>query len=398
MAIVGLGVLSMSLLSPVLPLYLDSINISPEIIGLMFSVAMVGTVIGEPSSGWLADRLGIKLPLIVGSFASALAVFCFVLTRYLPAIFFIFLFWGVVRSALFGPSRGYIGVNTPLPKRATYMAILTVVISAARSLGALPSGFMVDSWGYNSVFFVATGIAVLGGGTVVVGLRRMRSLRTAPPGDSPAKTDGFSSVNGAISLISLVPQFVVTLLLFIGLGTLMTFGPLLATQVIEVGATEVGILFAIAGLTSAAMGIPLGMLADRMGKKTFMTLGLLVSAVAMAGIAFSESFSWIIVFVVVYGLGLVMFTPAALGFLSESVPESQQSTAMGVYGGMGENMGLIVGSASGGFVWSALGPQAPFLMSSLAAAIGVVVCLVFVRNRSSSTTGLADRIGRSSRD
>lgn len=397
MAIVGLGVLSMGLLSPVLPLYLDSINVSPEILGLMFSVAMVGTVIGEISSGWLADRLGIKLPLIVGSFASALAVFCFVLTKYVPAIFIIFLFWGIVRSALFGPTRGYIGVNTPLSRRATYMAILTVVMSGARSLGALPSGFMVDNWGYNSVFFMATGIAVLGGGTVAVGLRRMRSVQTAPPGDSTAMIDDFPPVNRAISLFSLAPQFVVTTLLFIGLGTLMTFGPLLATQVIKVGATEVGILFTIAGLASMVMGIPLGILADRMGKKTFMILGLLVSAVAMAGIAYSQSFSWIIVFVIVNGLGLVMFTPAALGFLSESVPESQQSTAMGIYGGMSENVGLIVGSASGGFLWSALGPQAPFLMSSLAAGIGVVVCLIFVRNRSSNITGLVDTIDYSSR-
>ena len=47
--VMGLGVLAMSMLQPVLPLYLTSIDVSPEVLGLMFSVAMVGMVFGESS-------------------------------------------------------------------------------------------------------------------------------------------------------------------------------------------------------------------------------------------------------------------------------------------------------------------------------------------------------------
>ncbi|MDD4876309.1 MAG: MFS transporter, partial [Dehalococcoidales bacterium] len=52
----GLGVFAMSILHPILPLYLTSIGITTEILGLMLSVAMVGMVIGESSWGWVADR------------------------------------------------------------------------------------------------------------------------------------------------------------------------------------------------------------------------------------------------------------------------------------------------------------------------------------------------------
>ena len=397
--IVGMGVLSMSVISPMLPLYLTSINVTPDVLGLMFSVAMVGTVIGETSSGWLADRIGIKIPLAVASFASALAVFCFLLTQSVPMIFVFFFFWGLVRSAIYGPSRGYIGVNTPLAKRATSMAVLTVVITGARSLGALPSGFMVDGWGYNSVFFASSAIAALGGLTVVMGLRKTRLVESALTDDAPLTDEGgFPSTAQTISLRPLLPQFIVAILQFLGLGTLMTFGPLLATEVIGVRATEVGILFTIAGLASMVMGIPMGILADRVGKKTFMILGLLVSAVAMAGIAFAESFSWFLVFAIINGMGLVIFTPAALGFLSESVPVSQQSTVMGIYGGMCENAGIIAGSALGGFVWSGLGPQATFLMSSIAAGLGLIVCFTLVRSRPLEAGGLASTVDGISHD
>jgi MFS family permease len=169
-AIAGLSVLSASLLGPVLPLYLASINISPETIGLMFSAAMVGAIIGETASGWLAERFGVWVPLSSGALASAVAVFSFVLTRDVAAIFAIMFCWGLVRTAQYGPTRGFIGLRVPEARRTTFMALFTVVMTLTRSLGALPSGFIVDNWSYESAFFVSAGIAGLA--AVVVATQR----------------------------------------------------------------------------------------------------------------------------------------------------------------------------------------------------------------------------------
>ena len=79
--ILGLGVLSMSILRPMLPLYLTSIGVAPEILGLMFSVAMIGMVIGESSFGWVADKVGLKIPLSVGTLVTAIVVLFFVSTQ-----------------------------------------------------------------------------------------------------------------------------------------------------------------------------------------------------------------------------------------------------------------------------------------------------------------------------
>ncbi len=372
--ILGLGGLAMSILQPMLPLYLTSIGVSPEILGLMFSVAMVGMVIGESSWGWVADRVGLKTPMCVGTFVCGLVVFCLVLARNIPALFLIFFFWGVVRSAIFAPGRGYIGAAAPPLKKATFMAIVGVTLSASMSLGTLPSGFIVDTWGYRWIFFISSGIALMGGIVVLTILRKTRLVNPRPPALSPSSTDELPSPEYAYSYRPLAFQCVIAAFQFSGLGVLMTFLPLLATQVVGMAATEVGILFTIRGFVTMVLGIPLGMLADRMGKRVLMILGLLVSAVAMAGVAFAESFPWLIVFVIVNSLGLAMFNPAALGLLSESVPLERQSTAMGLYGGMGENTGIIAGSALGGFVWSAWGPRPTFLIGTIAASLGAIIC------------------------
>ena len=382
MTIMALGVLSMSILQPMLPLYLTDIGVTPEILGLMLSVAMVGMVIGESFWGWVADRVGYKLPLSTGTFICALPVFFFVLTQNISLIFPIFFFWGLVRSALFGPGRGYIGASAPPLKKATFMAIITVMMSASRSIGALPSGFIVDNWGYHWVFFASGGISIIGGLIVVAGLRRAQSLKTEPSALTHSYTDKLSPPDQTLHYRPLALQCVVTALHFMALGILMTFLPLLATQIVGVAATEVGILFTIRGLGTMALAIPMGMLADRKGKKNIMVLGLLASGAAMAGIAFSENFSWLIIFVIASSLGLTMFSPAALGLVSDSVPLHVQSTAMGVYGGVCENTGIIAGASLGGFVWSVWGPRATFLMGTVATALGAVICFFgLVRNK-----------------
>lgn len=67
MSVMALGILAMSILGPMIPLYLTSIGVTPEIVGLMLSVSMVGMVIDEGFWGWVADKRGTKLPLKVMS-------------------------------------------------------------------------------------------------------------------------------------------------------------------------------------------------------------------------------------------------------------------------------------------------------------------------------------------
>lgn len=383
-AVMGLGTLAMSILRPMLPLYLDYLEISPEVLGLMFSVAMVGMVFGESSWGWVADRVGLRVPLIVGTALCGAVVVCFVLTQSVPILFVIFFIWGIVRSAIYGPGRGYIGAAAPPMKKATYMAVIAAMLAAARSLGAFPGGLIVDNLGYDWVFFISGGVGVLGGVLVFIGIRRTEMAKSpAQPADS-SSISGLSPSGQPIRYRPLALQCAVAALQFLGMGIMMTFMPLLAKQVLQISATGVGILFTVGGLVTVAAALPLGMLADRVGKRTFMIAGLLISCAASIGITFAPSFTWLMVFGIIQSIGMAMFSPAALGLLSESVPLQRQSTIMGLYGGICENSGVIAGSALGGFAWSAYGPRATFLLSASAAALGALLCLGLVIRPASS--------------
>ena len=381
MSIMAMGIFAMSILQPMMPLYLTSIGATPVTVGLMLSVAMIGMVIGESSWGLIADKTGIKLPMIVGTFISGLAVFCFVFTQNMAFVFTIFFLWGLVRSALFGPGRGYIATNAPVLRKATFMAIIAVMMSASRSIGALPSGFLADNLGFHAIFFVSCGISLLAGIVVLAGLRQAQPLevQAIAVGLSPLD-DQPNSVQKA-SYRPFATQCVVTALQFWGLGTLISFLPLLATQVVGVSATKVGVLFTTYGIATMLMSIPMGMLADRIGKKILMTIGMMISGVAMAGMAFSQNYAWLMFFVITSGLGMSTFSPAALGMISDSGSPKRQSTAMGIYGAFGENIGIIAGSSVGGFIWSAWGSQSTFLTSTVVTTLGVVICLALIKDK-----------------
>ena len=218
---------------------------------------------------------------------------------------------------------------------------------------------------------------------MLIGLRKTRWVILKPI-TRPSSFTNTSSFKNILSFCRpLAPQCFVATLFFLGHGILGAFLPLLATQVVGgISATEVGFLFSIAGFVSMLLGIPLGALADRVGKKKIIILGLLISGIALAGMAFATNYFWLIIVTVSQSVGMAMFSPASMGLLSDSVSSKRQSTAMGAYGGLCEDPGIIAGSAFGGFIWSAWGPQATFLTGAIAAGLGVVVSLALIKESS----------------
>ena len=379
MAVIGLSVMAMAVLQPVLPLYLTSIRVNPTTLGLMFSVAMAGMVLGESTGGWIADKAGLKIPLAIGTFLCAPVVFAFTLTQNTSAIFLIFLFWGIFRAAIFGPTRGYIGINVPFASKATFMGIYGATLAIARSLGALMSGFIADNLGYDWNFYISTGISVIAGLLVLGGLQKIPLVKLRPPLPSPP-TSGSPLPKPSYRYWPFIIQCVVAALAFLGSGVI-SFLPLLATQVVGVQATQVGILFTIGNLAGAALLIPLGRLADRRGKRVLMIIGLMVSAIGLAGCASASNFGWLTGYFIINSIGQAMFSPAAVALLSDTVPFEWQNTAMGVYGAC-EDVGAIAGSALGGVVWTAWEPPATFILGAISFGLGALICFSLIREKS----------------
>jgi MFS family permease len=251
-------------------------------------------------------------------------------------------------------------------------------MAAFRGIGTLSSGFITDAKGYDWVFYAAAAVGVLAGVLVLVSVRKMPKTQ-AVAGSAPAPP--ISEVEVPLYRHrQFITQSAVALFYFAATG-LGAFISLLAVEVAKLDAAQVGILFTIGAVTNAVMLVPMGRLADRKSKRAMMVIGLLVTGSGQAIVGLSHSFPQIAAGLVIGSTGGAMFGPAAVTLLSEHIAQRRQSTAMGIYGGC-EDAGVILGSAMGGLVWSAFGPEWTFLiMGSLSATVGAAIAFLLLKDK-----------------
>lgn len=99
---------------------------------------------------------------------------------------------------------------------------------------------------------------------------------------------------------------------------------------------------------------PLGVLADRASRKTLLTWGLVINALAFMGLAFAPNYAWAMAAVIVAGIGGSSYHPAATAMIARSCP-ADTGKALGLVG-MGAGAGFFFGPLYAGWRATALEP------------------------------------------
>lgn len=142
------------------------------------------------------------------------------------------------------------------------------------------------------------------------------------------------------------------------------------------GGLSVGKVGTLAFVYPATWGIVqvwTGALSDRVGRKRLIAGGMLLQALALAGIAITNGFLPWIFFGVLLGIGTAMVYPTLLAAVSDGAPASWRSSALGVYR-FWRDMGYASGAVLAGVLADALGmPFAIGAIAALTAASGLLV-------------------------
>jgi MFS family permease len=149
------------------------------------------------------------------------------------------------------------------------------------------------------------------------------------------------------------------------------------------------ILFATAGLSIDRIGIlaavypavwgvgqlVTGPLSDRLGRKPFITIGMLVQAVALALVAAVDTFALWTVAAVLLGAGTAMVYPTLLAAIGDVAHPTWRARAVGVYR-LWRDGGFAVGAVLAGILADLWGLRAAVAaVAALTAASGIVVAI-----------------------
>jgi MFS family permease len=369
------------MLVPVLPLFITvTLGASVASLGLIEGVAECTASLLRLVSGRVSDALGHRKPLVVVGYGlSGACKTAMALART----------WPLMLAMRFGDRVGK-AVRTPprdalLADSATEatlgraFGVHRAMDTFGAALGPLVSWWLLARWaalgaeGYRRVFLVSGIPSAL---SVLVLVLLVRTPRHRP---RPAAAAGAAPV----PLGAHFKRFVIADVVF-QLGNSSTAFLLLRAQQVGWSAGGVALVYLTYNLIAAALSLPLGHLADRIGRRPLLLTGYLAYVIAYGTAAFLPTRTGAVIAFVVLAVHVALMDGQAKSLITDLVPRERRATAFGTYSAA-VGIALLPASLAAGLLWERVGPAAPFALgAALALAAAVAFALLLPSSREHS--------------
>jgi MFS family permease len=143
----------------------------------------------------------------------------------------------------------------------------------------------------------------------------------------------------------------------------------------------VPIIYAIINITHTAIGIPAGILSDRIGKEKVVIIGFLLFVISALLMYLSEkdNIIYIISIPLIYGLYVGISETVQRALISKYVSEHNRGTAFGFYG-LIVGICLLVGNIIFGFLWDNYDISIALLYSLSLSTLAIISLFSFIKN------------------
>ena len=387
---VFVSMLGFGLVMPLLPIYARDFGATGTQLGFLTASFAVARLITTLPGGWLADRAGRKKPIILGLLAYSVVMALYGFSQDANQLILLRGLQGMA-SGVVWPVISTMVVEMVQPAdRSKAMGLYEMMHFLGMVVGPGLGGVLAGVFSIAVPFFLCGVLAFFSALLVIFTVKE--TVATKPRMfEVPAETPQFSAdsqVPEHNRTFRALREFTPFASIFVGLCVaqfILVFSNALMQPVLSVYANEelgisevgVGLLFTVQGVVTLFATIPMGIVADEVGRKPMIVLGKLIHASAAVLVVLSGSFWPLLVVMTMRGFGRSMSNPSITAMFSGLVPVSKRGRGMGIFN-IFRNVGLVVGSAAGGFLYEFSSSEAPFLACAGVGLIGVLVVLVLV--------------------
>ena len=132
-----------------------------------------------------------------------------------------------------------------------------------------------------------------------------------------------------------------------------------------------GLITAVLGLTRLAGAVPIGMLSDRLDRKTVLVGGMVMFAISFSLYALAPSAGWLVIPRALQAIAMVATFPLGIAYIGDIVETRDRGAAIGIYtAAMGS--GFAVGPLLGSWVGSVAGFPAAYVCGAVIAVAGAM--------------------------
>lgn len=342
---------------PFLVLYLTkSMGVSASLGGLAISFYGIGGLIAAPLAGALADRIG-SFAVMRASLASTGVVLLIIplVPNYWGVVALTFL-WAVCNdSARPATMAALTGAASP-EQRKVAIAVNRLGVNLGMSIGPAIGGFLaLVSF---KLLFVVDGLTSLAAAGVLTTLlwRRGRKqlVETRAVVEERAGETRRMSWTAAFRDSTMRPYLAALLLLNVVFSQPEGAMPLYLVRDLHHKESLFGSLFVINTLMIVAIEVPLNVAMSQWPSRIANAFGVMLVAIGFGGLAFARSVPAIVITVVFWTFGEMIFFPASTAYVAEVAPPGRTGAYMGA-ASAAFSFALILGPWMGTTILDAFG-------------------------------------------
>ena len=341
-----LVLLGLSMISPILPAYAESFQVSYTLVGFVVSSFAVTRMILDVPAGLLSSRFDKKKIMISGlvllSTSSVAAGFA---PDYITLV--------IARMIEGAGSALYVTTATVFlvqisgeEKKGQWMSMYMGMLLLGVIFGPTFGGVLADIYDIRAPFFayaIITGLAIIP--TLI-----LPKLTNSGNVFAPLELRGIlHDMRQVLSHPSfLLVTFTIFTMFFLRTGVRTTLVPLFAANNLGLDSISIGLVLTIGGITTGFTLVPIGSISDRIGRKIPLALCLVLTAGITLLIPLSIDLLTLSIILAIYGVVIGLSGPSA-AYVTDVSPQDKLEISMGLYR-MISDFGFVVGPLLLGFL------------------------------------------------
>lgn len=348
------------MLYPVMPIYLKSIGFSIVLIGVLEGFAEAVAGLSKGYFGKLSDNMGRRVPFVrwgylLSAFSKPLmAVFTFPLW-----IFSVRSLDRIGKGIRTGARDAILSDEATPETKGTVFGFHRSMDTLGAVIGPLSALIFLYFYPaqYKTLFYLA-----FIPGIVAISFTLFLKDRNPIPKVSRIKTSFFDFIKYWKTSPVLYRKLVGGLLLFTLVNSSDVF---LLLKLKEAGFSDpetIGV-YIFYNLVYATFAYPLGIIADRIGLKRMLLLGLILFIAVYLGMAFNSSLYVFIFLFFLYGVYAGATEGIAKAWISNISERKDTATAIGTFTGF-QSIATMLASSLAGLIWFKFGPAATFMVTA----------------------------------
>jgi MFS family permease len=359
----------------VLPAFLATIGAGPAQLGIIEGVAESVASLAKLFSGYLADRVLRRKPLVVGGYVVANAA--------KPLLALVSSWWQVLgirfadrfAKGIRGTAREVmVAESVDSSRLGSAYGLIQTMDSAGAIIGPLAALALLGRFGVRGVFWAA---ALPGGLAILVALFGIRETRK-----DGAKSLKEPSISPIASVATAAPGFklptrfyyLLAVVTLFSLGNSSDMFLVLRAGNVGIPVAQAPLLGLVFNITYTLLSWPAGRFSDRFSRSTIAASGYFVFAVVYLLFALAPSSLAIWITMACYGLFYALTNPVLKALVVEEVAPEVRGRALGIYYFL-TSVTTLLASVITGELWKIYGARVPFYFSSAIAAVSAVLLL-----------------------